>query len=43
MTEKHYGHQVPTAHADAIRTLAPKLSLGNAQKVAPLKIASASE
>ena len=43
MTEKHYGHLAPTALADAIRTLAPKLGLGNAPKVAPLKIAGASE
>lgn len=30
MTEKHYGHLAPTALADAIRTLAPELGLGNA-------------
>ncbi len=43
MTEKHYGHLAPTALADAIRTLAPKLGLGNAPKVEPLKIAGAAE
>ena len=43
MTEKHYGHLAPTALADAIRTLTTKLGLGNAPKVAPLKMASASE
>ncbi|WLT31136.1 site-specific integrase [Geothrix sp. PMB-07] len=43
MTEKHYGHLAPTALADAIRTLAPKLGLGNDPKVTPLKIAVASE
>jgi len=42
-TEKHYGHLAPTAMAVAIRTLAPKLGLGNVPKVAPLKIAVASE
>jgi integrase len=38
ITEKHYGHLAPTALAEAIRTLAPKLGLGNASKVEPLKI-----
>jgi integrase len=43
MTEKHYGHLAPTALADAVRKLAPKLGLGNAPKVEPLKIAGAAE
>ncbi len=41
MTEKHYGHLAPTALAEAIRKLAPKLGLGEAPKVTPLKIAGA--
>jgi integrase len=42
MTEKHYGHLDDTALAKAIRTLAPKLGLGEAANVAPLKIGGAS-
>jgi integrase len=42
MTEKHYGHLDETALAKAIRTLAPKLGLGEAANVAPLKIGGAS-
>lgn len=42
-TEKHYGHLSPTALAEAVRKLAPKLGLGEAPKVEPLKIAGASE
>jgi integrase len=43
MTEKHYGHLAPTALAEAVRKLAPKLGLGEAPKVAPLRITGASE
>ena len=43
MTEKHYGHLAPTALADAVRKLAPKLGLGGAPKVEPLKIAGSSK
>ena len=39
VTEKHYGHLAPTALAEAVRKLAPKLGLGVAPKVAILKIA----
>jgi len=38
MVSKHYGHLAPNALADAVRTLAPKLGLGDAPKVALLKI-----
>ncbi len=41
MTEKHYGHLSPSAVVEAIRKLAPKLGLGEAPRVAPLKIAGA--
>lgn len=41
MTEKHYGHLAPTALAEAVRKLAPKLGLGEAIKVVPLKITGA--
>ncbi|MDP2875576.1 MAG: site-specific integrase [Holophaga sp.] len=41
MVSKHYGHLAPNALADAVRTLAPKLGLGDAPKVAGLKIAGA--
>ena len=41
MVSKHYGHLAPNALADAVRTLAPKLGLGGAPKVAPLKVAGA--
>jgi integrase len=41
MVSKHYGHLAPNALADAVRTLAPKLGLGGAPKVATLRVASA--
>lgn len=43
VTEKHYGHLAPTALAEAIRTLAPKLGLGNAPRVESLKVAGANK
>jgi len=43
MVSKHYGHLAPNALADAVRTLAPKLGLGDAPKLAPLKIAGAAK
>jgi integrase len=41
MVSKHYGHLAPNALADAVRSLAPKLGLGDAPRVAGLKIAGA--
>ena len=38
MTEKHYSHLAPSAMAEAIRKLAPKLGLGKEEKVGVLKI-----
>jgi len=38
MVSKHYGHLAPNALADAVRTLAPKLGLGGAQRVVNLKV-----
>ncbi len=38
MTEKHYGHMAPSAMAEAIRKLAPKLGIHTPCKVAGLKI-----
>ena len=38
MVEKHYGHLAPSAMADAIRALAPKLGIHDGSKVAPLEI-----
>jgi hypothetical protein len=38
MVEKHYGHLAPSALADSIRALMPKLGLMGAPKVATLKI-----
>lgn len=38
MTEKHYGHLAPSAMAEAIRKLAPKLGIHTPGKVAGLKI-----
>ena len=38
MVEKHYGHLAPSAMADAIRTLAPKLGIHDGGKIAPLAI-----
>lgn len=43
VTEKHYGHLAPTALADAIRKLAPTLGLGDAPRVAQLKIVGANK
>lgn len=43
MVEKHYGHLAPSALADSIRSLMPKLGLIEAPKVEPLKIAGASK
>ena len=40
MVEKHYGHLAPSAMADAIRTLAPKLGILGEQKIVPLRIES---
>jgi integrase len=36
MVEKHYGHLAPSAMADSIRTLAPKLGIHQDSKVLPL-------
>lgn len=41
MVEKHYGHLAPSALADSIRALMPKLGLMEAPKVEPLKVAGA--
>jgi integrase len=38
MVEKHYGHLAPSALADSIRTLMPKLGLMDSPKVEPLKV-----
>jgi len=38
MVSKHYEHLAPNALAEAVRTLATKLGLGGAPKVATLKI-----
>jgi len=38
MVEKHYGHLAPSAMADAIRTLAPKLGIHDGGKVETLAI-----
>lgn len=38
MVEKHYGHLAPSAMADAIRALAPKLGIHQETNVAPLLI-----
>lgn len=38
MVEKHYGHLAPSALAESIRTLAPKLNLGTPPPIAALKI-----
>ncbi len=43
ITEKHYSHLAPTALAESIRKLAPKLGLGDPANVAPLKIAGVSK
>lgn len=43
MVTKHYGHMAPNALADAVRGLAPKLSLGGAPKVATLKVVGAAK
>ncbi len=41
MVEKHYGHLAPSALADSIRALMPKLGLMEGSKVAPLEIKKA--
>jgi len=41
MVEKHYGHLAPTALAESVRALMPKLGLTGAAKVEPLKVAGA--
>ncbi len=41
MTEKHYGHLSPSALAEAIRTLAPKLGIHQPGKIAGLRILGA--
>lgn len=38
MVEKHYGHLAPSAMADAIRALAPKLGIFNGPAIEPLGI-----
>jgi len=38
MVEKHYGHLAPNAMADAIRTLAPHLGIGEQGKVQPINL-----
>jgi len=38
MVQRHYGHLCPSAKAEAIRKLAPKLGLTTETKVAPLRI-----
>ena len=38
MVEKHYGHLAPTAMADAIRTLAPRLGIADQENITPMKI-----
>ncbi len=42
MVEKHYGHLAPSALADSIRALMPKLGLMEAPKLEPLKVAGGS-
>lgn len=42
MTEKHYGHLAPTALAEAVRKLAPKLGFAEISNVAPMKISGIS-
>lgn len=41
MTEKHYGHLAPSAMAEAIRKLAPKLGIHTPSKIARLNIKKA--
>lgn len=38
MVEKHYGHLAPSAMADAIRALAPKLGIFTGSSIKPLEI-----
>jgi hypothetical protein len=38
MVEKHYGHLAPTALAESVRALMPKLGFAGVARVTPLKV-----
>lgn len=41
MVQRHYGHLCPSALADAIRTLAPKLGIAEIPNIGPLRVKGA--